>query len=157
MKKLLAAIFVGGVVSVGAVYALYVTNETPRLPPVTAEDAANSSRPYVVKLHAQWCPKCMMTKDVWGEVERAYAGRVNLVVLDFTDDARTAASRAEARRLGLESIFDDYEGVTGAVLVIDGATRAVKADISGSRDLAEYRVAIEDALTGEVRASPQTN
>src|SRR5690606_19657666 len=102
--------------------------------------------PFVVKLHAQWCVKCLATKDVWAEVERAYAERANLLVLDFTDEARLRASRAEARRLGLEDLLDDYEGVSGAVLVLDGRTREILADIDGSRNFEDYRAAIDAAL-----------
>jgi len=129
---------------IGVLY-LYATNTTPVVPAITASEATDPSRPFVVKLHAQWCPKCMVTRDVWADVERAYAGRVNLLVLDFTDDDRTMASRVEAQRLGLGSIFDEYEGVTGAVLVIDGPTREVDADIS-SRDFDDYRDAIDAVL-----------
>jgi len=146
MKRRLIAVVVLGVLLVGAGYVLYVTNGTPVVAAITADEAADTSRPFVIKLHAQWCPKCMVTKDVWADVERAYAGRVNLLVLDFTDDARTEASRVEAQRLGLETVFDDYDGVTGAVLVVDGRTREVTADISVSRDFEEYRVAIDAAL-----------
>ncbi len=147
MKKLLVVVIALGVLLAGVGYVLYVTNGTPVVAAVTDDEAADASRPFVIKLHAQWCPKCMVTKDVWADVERAYAGRVNLLVLDFTDDARTEVSRAEAQRLGLEAVFDDYDGVTGAVLVLDGRTREVTADISGSRDFEEYRVAIDAALT----------
>lgn len=67
-------------------------------------------------------------------------------MLDFTDEARIQASRAEARRLGLEDLLDDYEGVSGAVLILDGRTREVLADIDGSRNFEDYRVAIDAAL-----------
>lgn len=146
MKRLLIAVFALGILLAGAGYVLYVTNGTPVVAAITADEAADASRPFVIKLHAQWCPKCMVTKDVWADVERAYAGRVNLLVLDFTDDTRTEASRAEAGRLGLGTLFDDYDGVTGVVLVVDGRTREVTADIGGSRDFEEYRAAIDTAL-----------
>jgi thiol-disulfide isomerase/thioredoxin len=149
VKKLLWVVLGGGVVLAATGFGLYLTNTTPLVPAVTTEEAADSSRPFVVKLHAQWCPLCMVTTGVWAEVEQAYAGRVNLLVLDFTDDATAAASREEARRLKLDSVLAGYEGVTGAVLVLDGRTREVVADISGSRDFAEYRTAIDAVLPGD--------
>jgi thiol-disulfide isomerase/thioredoxin len=134
-----------GLVAIALV--MYAGNTAPVVAPIALESiAANPAKPYVVKLHAQWCPVCMVTKDVWAQIEAAYAGRVHLVVLDFTNEARTNASRIEATRLGLNALFDEYEGVTGAVLVADGRTKAVTADIGGNRHFAEYRDAIEASL-----------
>jgi hypothetical protein len=45
--------------------------------PRSADDLLRGGRhptkPYVVKLHAQWCPVCMMTKGVWSRVETSYS------------------------------------------------------------------------------------
>jgi thiol-disulfide isomerase/thioredoxin len=124
---------------------LYSTNATPVVPTVPPDDVADLSRPFVVKLHAQWCPKCMVQKGIWAGLERDYGDRVNLVVLDFTTDRTTAASREAARRIGLEPVFDSYDGVTGAALVVDGRTREVVADVAGfSAD--DYRAAIDTVL-----------
>jgi thiol-disulfide isomerase/thioredoxin len=125
---------------------LYITNRAPVVPAVDPLDATTASRPYVVKMHAQWCAICLSTKGMWSKVEQTYAGRVNLVVFDVTSDATTDVSRREARRIGLESAFDDYSGVTGIVLVLNGGTKQVTAEIDGSRDFAEYRAAIDAAL-----------
>jgi hypothetical protein len=92
-----------------------------------------------------------VTKGVWSQIEETYSGRANLVVLDFTTDADTAASRAEAARLGLGTFFDEYAGATGTVVVLDGRTREVTASIGGSRDFAEYRAAIDAALDRAAR------
>jgi thiol-disulfide isomerase/thioredoxin len=143
-KKLVLIVAVLGAVLSATVYALYATNVAPPVPALSAADAGG--KPYVVKLHAQWCPYCMVTKGVWSEIEATYAGRVNLVVLDFTNEANTEASRAEAGRLGLEKFFEEYGGATGTIVVLDGRTREVTASINGSRDFAEYRAAIDAAL-----------
>jgi thiol-disulfide isomerase/thioredoxin len=134
--------------------SLYLSNGAPTVPPVPVPEIANPSRPYVVKLHAQWCPLCMVTKGVWGQIEETYGGRVNLVVLDFTNDATSNASRTEAKRLGLEPFFAEYEGATGIVVVLS-ATKQVTAEIKGSRDFSAYRTAIDGALAGRVpRSTP---
>jgi thiol-disulfide isomerase/thioredoxin len=146
IKKTLLAFALLGVVLAGFGSVMYVTNSAPPVPTISGEEAASAGRPYVVKVHAQWCPVCMMTKGVWSEIQRVYSGRVNLVVLDVTNQARTDASRAEAKRLGLEQLFDDYAGATGTIVVVNGRTRKVTASISGSRDLAEYRSAIDATL-----------
>jgi thiol-disulfide isomerase/thioredoxin len=126
-------------------YVLYASNPAPNVPAISIA-AAGADQPFVVKLHAQWCPVCMMTKAVWSQIEKSYAGRVKLLVLDFTNDANTEASRAEAGRLGLAKFFDEYAYGTGTIVVIHGRTREVLASIHGSRDFAEYRAVIDAAL-----------
>jgi hypothetical protein len=93
----------------------------------------------------------MVTKGVWGQIEETYGRRVNLVVLDFTTDANSKASQAEATRLGLTRMFDEYAGATGTIVVLDGRTREVTASIKGRRDFSEYRAAIDAALAGATR------
>jgi thiol-disulfide isomerase/thioredoxin len=127
-------------------FVLYVRNAAPIVPPVSLDDAEAASKPYVVKLHAQWCAVCMVTKDVWAQIEKTYAGRVNLVVLDFTTQADADASQAEAARLGLQTFFDAYGGATGTIVVLDGLTKEVRASINGSRDFTAYRAAIDASL-----------
>jgi thiol-disulfide isomerase/thioredoxin len=146
IKKILLVV-IALTAALGAVAgALYVQNQTPMPPAISSAEASDASRPFVVKLHAQWCPVCMMTKNVWSEIQRAYSGCVNLVVFDFTTDATTDASRVEAKRLGLETVFDETAGSTGTILIIDGRTRQIATSIHGSRDFAEYRSAIDASL-----------
>lgn len=146
LKKLLLTGVSILVALVAAGYGLYVSNQAPVVPPIASADASAAGKPYVVKLHAQWCAVCLVTKDEWSRIEKAYAGRVNLVVLDFTNEAKTNASRAEAARLGLQKFYDEYEGATGMIVVVDGRTRQVREAIGGSRHFDEYRAAIEAAL-----------
>ena len=101
----------------------YLTNGAPDAPVITAEAVARADKPFVVKMHAQWCSVCMVTKGVWSEVEATYASRVNLVVMDFTNETATERSRVEAQRLGLGQFFAEYAGATGVVVVLDGRTR----------------------------------
>ena len=146
IRKAVNLITAAAVVIAAIVLFLYLTNSTPTVPAISGADVARGGKPYVVKMHAQWCPICMTTKGVWSEIERSYTGRVNLLVFDFTNEETTEASRAEAKRLGLESFFDEYAGTTGSIVVLDRWTRHVTADIHGRRDLAEYRAAIDTAL-----------
>src|SRR5688572_26800663 len=84
----------------GTIAILYISNAAPVVSTISAAEASASTKPFVVKLHAQWCPYCMLTKDEWARVEQAYAGRVNFVVFDFTNQAATERSREQAERLG---------------------------------------------------------
>jgi thiol-disulfide isomerase/thioredoxin len=125
---------------------LYARNATPVVPTITAAEATADGAPWVVKMHAKWCPVCMLTKGVWSELERTYAGHVRLAVFDFTNDETTAASRGEAERLGLTAVFDEAAFATGSILVLDGRGERILAWIAGSRDFADYRSAIDSAL-----------
>src|SRR5688572_21879010 len=101
MRKALVSVLAVAVVLIGAGAFLYARNATPAVSTIATAAAAAPGSPWVVKLHAQWCPVCMLTKGMWSEIEEQYAGRVRLAVFDFTDEATTAATRAEAERLGL--------------------------------------------------------
>jgi len=145
IKKLILAIGATFLMLAGIAYVLYLTNPAPTVPAISAQAVA-SGKPFVVKLHAKWCAICMTTKDVWTQIDATYRGRVNLVVFDFTNQVSTDASRAEAKRLGLEKFFDENEGWTGTVAVLDGRTREERATLHGGRDFADYRAAIDAAL-----------
>jgi thiol-disulfide isomerase/thioredoxin len=151
IKKALLIVSFLVVALVAVASVMYVQNATPTVPTISAVEAANTSRPYVVKLHAQWCPICMLTKKVWSQIEVAYSGRANFVVFDFTNQTTTDRSRAEAKRLGLEKFFDDNVGATGTVAVLDGRTKEEAASIHGIRGFDEYRAAIDASLHGVTR------
>jgi thiol-disulfide isomerase/thioredoxin len=130
---------------VGTVAVLFAINAAPS---VSAMPVADPGKPFVVKLHARWCPYCLMQKDEWSAIETAYTGRVNFVVLDFTNERTTERSRSEAERLNLVPFFDEYAGVTGVVVVVDGRTKDVLAEVGGNQTFEEYRAAIDAALAG---------
>ncbi|HJR70621.1 MAG TPA: thioredoxin family protein [Gammaproteobacteria bacterium] len=146
LKRILIAGLAVIVALVGLGAFLYARNATPTVPPIATADAVAAGAPWVLKLHAQWCPICMLTKRMWSEIEETYAGRVRLAVFDFTDEATTAASRAEAERLGLASVFEEARFTTGSILVIDGETKEILTWINGSREFADYQAAIDAAL-----------
>jgi thiol-disulfide isomerase/thioredoxin len=141
--------FVFGLAILGALLGtaalLYTRNDAPLVPAIASADAAAPGAPWVIKLHAQWCPVCMLTRGMWSDVEQHYAGRVRLAVFDFTDDAMTAATRIEAERLGLSAVLEEVGFATGPVVVLDGRTKGVVAWLD-SRDFSEYREAIDAAI-----------
>src|SRR5687767_4663720 len=100
MRKALWVTFATMLALIAGSAVLYSLNTTPVVPQLATSEAVATGSPWVVKLHAQWCPVCMLTKSMWSEIEQTYAGRVRLAVFDFTDETTTAASRAEAERLG---------------------------------------------------------
>jgi hypothetical protein len=89
----------------------------------------------------------MVTRDEWAAVQEAYADKANLVVFDFTTTATAERSRAEAEKLGLTPAFDEFNGATGLVLVLDGRSRKIRHVLDGSRALVDYRAAIDEVLS----------
>jgi hypothetical protein len=144
MKRAVVALAIVVASVAAAVAWLIGTNSAPIAGEATWDAAATT--PIVVKLHARWCPVCMATKDVWTSVTAEYGGRVRFVVFDFTTEGTVSASRARARTAGLEAVFDEYNGETGTVLVVDGASRDVKFRLHGDRTIAHYREAIDASL-----------
>jgi thiol-disulfide isomerase/thioredoxin len=144
-KKLALIIVAVVVVPVITGYVMYLRNTAPVTPPVSSAEASNPTKPFVVKVHAQWCAVCMLTTSVWTRIEGEYAGRVNFLVMDFTDDRTTETSGVEAERVGLGRVFEET-GATGVVLIVNGRTKEIMATIAGSRDFEDYRVAIDAAL-----------
>ena len=145
LKKIAIIVLAGFLALAGTGVAMYFVNAAPAAPPISPAEAADPGRPFVLKLHSQWCHLCLITTHVWSQIEKEYSGRVNFLVLDFTDDQTTDASKAAAERVGLERVFEE-SGSTGVVLIVDGRTKNVTASIAGSRDVAEYRAAIDAAL-----------
>jgi thiol-disulfide isomerase/thioredoxin len=139
LVSLVALVVVSGLV-------MFVLNSTPIVPTVSLNDPTTATRPFVVKIHAQWCPVCMLTKGTWTKLQKAYSAGVNLVVFDVTNKETTEASRAEAKRLGLEAFFEAHSGDLGSVYILDGVSKEVKGSVSGSRNLSEYAVLIDEAL-----------
>jgi thiol-disulfide isomerase/thioredoxin len=130
----------------GAGVVMFVLNPPPRVPPVALNEPTAATRPFVVKLHAQWCAVCLLAKPAWAELQTAYAGRVNLVVFDITNKETTEASRAEAKRLGLAEFFEAHSREPGAVYLLDGISKEVKGSVSGARALTEFSVVIDEVL-----------
>ena len=143
IKKILITILSLGGVLIGAALVMIAINPAPKVERISSTD---SDRPYVVKLHARWCAVCALTKPAWSDIEKAYSGRVNLVVFDFTNSATTEASRNEAKRIGLETFFEEHAGSTGTIAVLDGRTKKAVTVIEGRRSRAEYHAAIDAAL-----------
>jgi hypothetical protein len=146
IAKFLSGALVLLLVLVACAGTLFMANATPAVTPISPADLADSATPYVVKLHARWCPVCMLTKAEWAEIETTYAGRAKLLVFDSTSAATVEQSRIEAARLGLEGLWERYRGASGIVVVLDGRTREVVTELAGNRPFDDYRDAIDAVL-----------
>jgi len=104
-----------------------------------------SDKPYVVKIHADWCGSCKAMKSVWEQIETDLGDQATTVTLDVSDRVAYTESEAAAERLGISELFQEYRSRTGTVVVLDCNTREPVAIMNGERDLEKYRKAIARA------------
>jgi thiol-disulfide isomerase/thioredoxin len=103
------------------------------------------SKPYVVKIHADWCASCKASEATWARVESDLGGQATVVTLDVTDRVAFQESKLEAERLGISEFFQEFRSKTGTIAVLDCRTREPVAKLTGERSLARYREAITKA------------
>ncbi len=78
------------------------------------------SRPKLVVIRADWCSFCRAAQPGIDTAYGAYQTRVDLVVLDVTDEATTEESARLASHEGVSRFFATYEGRTPTVGVFVG-------------------------------------
>ena len=108
-------------------------------------DEEKVAKPFVVKIHADWCGTCTKLNPTWMQIEKELGDQAQLVVFDVTDKATLDRSRAEANRLGLTEFFDSYKSKTGTIAVIDGSTHEPVSVMRGELDFAKYAAAVAEA------------
>lgn len=111
--------------------------------PVSAE--RDRARPFVVKIHADWCLLCAFLDVVWDDLRRDPGPDARLVVLDVSDRTSLVGARAEAERLGILPFLSQHRSRTGTIGVLDGDDRELVEAFHGSGRVEEYRRAIEKA------------
>ncbi len=112
----------------------------------TASADTGADKPTVVKIHASWCGTCTRLEGTWKKLQDTYGDSANFVVFDVTDKAALEKSRAEAKRLGLTTVLDEFKASTGTIAVVgaDGKTLEV---FKGVSDPARYDEALGQACT----------
>ncbi len=77
--------------------------------------AATFDRPKLVVIRAAWCHFCREAEPSIMAAYRPYAAKIDLVVLDVTDDDAIARSRRVAAAEGVAVFFGKYAGRTPTV------------------------------------------
>lgn len=103
------------------------------------------AKPYVVKIHADWCGRCRATQQTWAKIVTDLADEATVVKLDVSDRVAYEESVAEADRLGISKFFQDYRRRTGVIAILDCNTREPLVVFGGERDFDKYRDAVQKA------------
>jgi thiol-disulfide isomerase/thioredoxin len=104
-----------------------------------------TSKPYVVKIHADWCGSCKALQSVWEQIETDLEEQATAVTFDVSDRVAYAESEATAEQLGIGAFFLEYRKRTGTIAVLDCSTLEPVEVLSGERDFEKYRKAVERA------------
>ncbi len=112
--------------------------------------ADDASKPFVVKIHADWCGTCQKLNATLEDLRQRTGDDARIVVLDVTDRESLARATAEADRLRIRAFFDAYKSKTGTVGILDGVTREPVSVLKGETDVAKYEAAL---ATAQGRAS----
>lgn len=102
----------------------------------------------LVKIHADWCPKCAAQAKNWTAVEPEFLGQqdVLFVKLDITDKQRRAHSELLANELGLGDIWEARSKRTGQMFLVDRETKQIVADFAYTAPSSDVSEAIAAAL-----------
>ena len=112
-----------------------------------SEDATEgcSGKPYVVKIHADWCGTCKALKSVWQRIETDLRDQATIVTLDVSDRVAYMESQATAERLDISEFFQEYRSRTGTIAVLDCKSHEPVVIMSAERDFEKYRAAVARA------------
>jgi thiol-disulfide isomerase/thioredoxin len=112
-----------------------------------SEDAPEgcSGKPYVVKIHADWCGNCKALKSVWQRIETDLRDQATIVTLDVSDRVAYLESQATAERLDISEFFQEYRSRTGTIAVLDCKSHEPVVIMSAERDFEKYREAVARA------------
>lgn len=89
----------------------------------------------VAVIRADWCAACQKVEPIISELKEKYKGRINFVVLDVSDDERTNAAAATARKHGLAKFFNANKKKTSTVVVLNEKNKALfQTDHNYDRD-----------------------
>lgn len=111
----------------------------------TLAQTPKAKRPTVAIIKADWCSACQKLEPTMMELKSQYGDRIDFVMLDVTNDQKTAQSAAKARRLRLTNFFEANKRKTSTVVVLSPSHKVVFQTIQNF-DRDAYVKAFDEAL-----------
>lgn len=101
-----------------------------------------------VQFYADWCKFCKKLKPSFDELKSTYDGKVEFVVLNYTDEQTTTETEKLIEERGLKSIVESYTG-TGFILLVEekpDGTKSAKGILDKKQSLEEMKTKIEELI-----------
>ncbi len=109
---------------------------------------ATSGLPALIVIRSDSCKPCRRMELALYPAYEPFRSKVELFVLDVSDDEHEAASRQRARELGVESFFEKYRGITPSIAIVTkaGGLTHYTGNTSGRRSWERtFEAMVEDA------------
>jgi thiol-disulfide isomerase/thioredoxin len=103
-------------------------------------------KPVLVDVYATWCPGCKNIAPTLSQLKQDYAGKVNFVVLDVTDQAKVKETQAQAEKLGLGKFLEANKSKTSTVAIVDPATGNILTVFKNNPNKADYTKILDAAI-----------
>ncbi len=75
-------------------------------------------QPFLVQIHADWCPTCRYIDPTLQKLKKTYQGKVRFVTLNVTNRKTMEQAKINAGKVGLGSWFEANRSKTGLVTII---------------------------------------
>lgn len=99
-------------------------------------------------MYADWCGACQAIKPKMEAAKQEFTGKpVLFAKMDMTNDFSAHQSKLLASRLGLLEIFNQNEGKTGFVLLVDANTSEIIGKITTDDDVQGIVKKISDSIS----------
>lgn len=74
-------------------------------------------QPTVAIIRADWCSVCQKLEPAMAELMEQYKDSLNFIVLDVSNDEKTAASAVSAQKFGIGKFFEENKKKTSTVAI----------------------------------------
>eukprot|EP00752_Nemacystus_decipiens_P015983 g14288.t1 len=103
---------------------------------------------YVLKFHADWCPKCKSLNPVYEAMVKEFDEKpVGFVILDVTNKETQKQTKEKIKELGLEDIWSKNEGRNGFMMIVDAQSKSSVKVLKAGTTNKQASEAITAALT----------
>ena len=134
MQSIIKSFAAVAVLGVAATTTTLLVNGANATVAAAAEREATADL-YLVKYHADWCPKCISLVSPWDEAKAQLAtedANILFVRLDRTDEAKGRQSALLSAERGLSDQWNTYSRRNGSMILFDSEGKVVREFKTGT-------------------------